>query len=77
MRLTVLLLGVLLGGCAEETFEFVCQTDMQCDEDGEGLCVQEWCSYPDTGCASGYRFSADADPSVAEECVPESAVAPE
>ncbi|MCR9162797.1 MAG: hypothetical protein ACE37F_02480 [Nannocystaceae bacterium] len=74
MRASVLLLGVLLGGCAEETFEFVCQTNLQCDEGGEGLCVEQWCSYPDTGCASGYRFSADADASVAEQCVPESAV---
>ncbi len=77
VRLTVLLIGVLLVGCAEETFEFVCQSSVQCDEDGEGVCVEKWCSYPDSGCASGYRFSADADASVAEECVPESALAGE
>lgn len=77
VRVIVLLLGLCLGACADETFEFVCETDQQCDAEGEGLCVQQWCSYADSGCDSGYRYSADSDPSVAEQCVPESAVAPE
>lgn len=78
MRWFVLcLLGFSAVSCGEKTFEFVCESDQQCDEDGEGLCARQWCSYPDDGCESGYRYSADADASVAEKCVPQSDLAPE
>ncbi len=70
--LALCLLGLGLFGCAAETFEFVCESDTQCDEGGEGLCVRQWCSYPDGGCESGYRYAADAAASVAEQCVPAS-----
>ncbi len=75
-RLALYLLAISVASCAEDTIEFVCQTDMQCDEDGEGLCVSQWCSYPDDGCESGYRYSADADSMLAEECVRPSDLAP-
>ena len=76
-RFALCLLGLVLASCGEETFEFVCETDKQCDEDGEGLCARQWCSYADDGCESGYRYSADADPSVAEQCVSAADLAPE
>ncbi len=67
----------MLASCAEDTFEFVCETDKQCDDGGDGLCAVQWCAYPDGGCDSGYRYAADADASVAEECVPQADLAPE
>jgi len=69
-RLALLLIAVGLGGCADEAFEFVCESDVQCDDGGGGLCVRKWCSYPDADCESGYRFAADADAELAESCVP-------
>ncbi len=75
-RFALFLLAVSVTSCAEDTFEFVCETDKQCDEDGEGLCVRQWCSYPDDGCESGYRYSAEADTTVAEACVPATDLAP-
>ena len=78
MRWFVLcVLGLTVASCAEDTLEFVCESDKQCDEDGEGLCAREWCSYPDDACESGYRYSADAEAAVAEKCVSQSDLAPE
>jgi hypothetical protein len=63
------LLGLCAVSCGEEPLEFVCETDKQCDAEGDGLCADPWCSYPDEGCDSGYRYSTDAEPAVAEMCV--------
>ena len=70
------LLGVSLFGCAEDTFEFVCQSDSQCDEQADGICVVEWCAYREAACSSGYRYSEDAEASLAAECVEESDLPP-
>ncbi len=76
-RFALVVLALSVVSCAEDTFEFICQSNKQCDEDGEGRCALQWCSYPDDGCDSGYRYSADADASVAEQCVLPSDLAPD
>ncbi|MEM6292447.1 MAG: hypothetical protein AAGA54_14325 [Myxococcota bacterium] len=76
MRAALAIGFATLLGCADEPLEFVCESDKQCEQSDEGLCVRQWCSYPDEGCDSGYRYTADADPDVAETCVPQADLPP-
>lgn len=50
---------------------FACDTDGECDLDGEnGVCQPEgFCSYPDAACSSGQRFEDEAPGQLGGSCV--------
>lgn len=50
----------------------MCSTDAQCVRSGEaGLCIEPgWCAFPDGECDTGYRFAAQAEPGLENECLP-------
>ena len=49
---------------------FECETDAQCNLDGEpGRCQDSgYCAYEDEECDSGFRYSLDAPEQLAGEC---------
>jgi len=61
----------LLFACGHSPYQ--CETDTQCLDQGvQGRCEpQGFCSFPDTDCASGNRFEADAGDGLGGTCVPE------
>jgi hypothetical protein len=66
-------LGLAVGALTscEDPEPYECETDAQCNLDGEdGRCQDEgYCSYPDPECESGFRFHDDAPEDLAGTCV--------
>src|SRR5262245_10557483 len=66
MRWT-LIFAIAAAGCLRQT-EFQCRNNSSCG--GQGTCeTSRYCSFPDTDCASGRRYSSSAG-SLSEQCVP-------
>ena len=63
---------VALSAACSSTPAYVCSTDAQCVRSGEaGLCIEPgWCAFPDGECDTGYRFAAQAEPGLENECLP-------
>src|SRR5687767_10231427 len=62
-----LLAWVLWVGCNPyRDGDFPCGSDQECG--GDGMCIDDVCSFPDPGCESGYRFAARAG-SDSDQCV--------
>jgi hypothetical protein len=67
MRAAILIV-LTLAACDLYDHRYVCQRDAQCQDPGRppeqqsGRCIAAGCAFPDTECASGYRFDASADP---------------
>ncbi len=58
---------MLLAGCTTSPSSFECSNDADCGNDGR--CEPTgFCSFPDTGCASGYRYG-DLAESLSNQCV--------
>src|ERR1041385_955088 len=56
--------ALLLFPACQQRLDVQCQQDGNCNLGGGGICLaaetgNRWCAYPDTACASGYRFSND------------------
>ena len=67
----LLVAGALaLGGSCIESEPFECETDAQCNLDGEpGRCQETgYCAYEDEECPSGLRYSLDSPEELAGEC---------
>jgi len=64
------LIALILGaGCLAER-SYRCESDAQCLAKADGVCGDEnWCVYPDEGCASGIAYGPQAPPSIADTCV--------
>src|ERR1044072_7312677 len=80
-RLGLLLLGL---ACACRNQENVqCALDMNCNLNAGGVCLaastgNRWCAYPDSSCASGYKYSDDdVGDGVGGICTPSSNSAPD
>lgn len=60
----------MLGGCFGAD-AFLCESDVACQQGGvSGQCQPSgYCSFPDDECASGQRYGAHAEGSLAGECV--------
>jgi hypothetical protein len=67
-----LLVVMMLAGCDSFPSDFVCANDDQCVHAGQnGICASNACAFPDTGCASGYRYHESSPLSLEGECVGE------
>jgi hypothetical protein len=72
--LWILLAGALACGCLPAAQDVQCLEDANCNRFAGGACRlalsgHHWCSYPDPGCPSGYRYSdLDVGDGVSGEC---------
>jgi len=61
---SALTVGVALASCNVRR-DVQCVENANCDLSGGGMCLKlptsdhQWCAYPDTGCADGYRYAQD------------------
>jgi len=56
---------LLLSGACDNRANVQCEQSSNCDLGAGGMCQRaptgnQWCSYPDSGCPSGYRYSNQA-----------------
>jgi len=81
VALILLVVVVSLAACGGRA-NVQCEQDANCDLNGGGVCALastggRWCSYPDTDCPSGYRYSnhqvADG---ISGICVPDTSIPP-
>jgi cysteine-rich repeat protein len=63
------LVSIAIGGCLSDR-AYRCTSDDECLARADGLCTaEEWCAYPDEGCASGFAYGPFSPASLANACV--------